>query len=728
MGHRETWILRALFQLRGDFVFMEDRFRFPTRVRNLQIFVLAAVSIVTFAALTLPLSLRPAALPLQTGEVAPRDITAPRDDEYVSQVRTEEARQTAEKAVQPIYTDPDPAIARQQINGLSATFQLINLTRADTTATDDVKQAQLANLSNVSLTSDDVKLILSYSDSRWDDVQQESLRLLEQIMRSPVRTDNLDAVQASIPTLVNLTFSEDEAALVSKFVSAFVVTNSRYSPDLTAAAQKSARDAVQPIVQTYKEGERIVSAGDIITPAQMEALQEFKLIQAAQPIETYLGAAALTILSASFIGLYFLRHRKIAFLSDPRSLLVASILFIVFIIGARFVIPNRTVVPYLYPLPAAALLLTTLFGMESGIILSLVISVVAAYGLPNTVELMPFYLMTSLCSVVMLGSARRFWGFFRAGLAIAGAGMAMILAYLLPSASMDWIGIATLLVAALVNGMASTSIAFLLQYPLAQFLSLPTPMQLLEISHPDFPLLQMFLRSAPGTYQHSLQVANLAEQAAEKIGADSILTRVGALFHDIGKTQDASFFIENQAPGNLNTHVDISPEQAAQKIVQHVLDGVALAHKYRLPRRIDDFILEHHGTMVTRYQYNQALEKAGGDATKVDMEQFRYPGPRPRSRETAILMFADGTEARARAEGPESEDDLRTIVRSVIERVQKESQLDSAPLTIHDLALITDSFVTTLRGTYHPRIQYPAAEPTPATTEMHTSSLHAKKT
>jgi putative nucleotidyltransferase with HDIG domain len=700
---------------------MANRLRFPARVRNLQIFVLVAVSIVTFAALTLPLSLRPAALPLEAGDVSPRDINAPRDDEYVSQVRTDEARQTAGKAVQPIYTDPDPAIARKQIDRLGTTFQVINLTRADTTATNDLKKAQLANLSNVSLKPANIQLILSLSDSHWDAVQQESLRLLEQIMRSPVRTDNLDAVQASVPSLVSLMLDEDEAGLVSEFVSAFVVTNSQYGADLTAAAQKSARDAVQPIVQTYKAGERIVSAGDIVTPAQMEALQEFKLIQPAQPIETYLGAGALTILLAAFIGLYFLRHRKVVFLSDPRSLLTTSIIFIVFIIGARFAIPNRSIIPYLYPLPAAGLLLTTLFGMESGIILSLVISLLAAYGLPNTLELMPFYIIASLCGVLALGPARRFWGFFRAGLAVAVAGIAVILAYLLPIASMDWIGIATLSVTALANGIASASIAFLLQYPLAQFLGLPTPMQLLEISHPDFPLLQMFLRTAPGTYQHSLQVANLSEQAAEKVGGDPLLTRVGALFHDIGKTVEASFFIENQAPGNLNTHMDITPEQAAQKIIQHVHDGVALAHKYNLPRRIDDFILEHHGTMITRYQYNQALEKVGGDASKVDMEQFRYPGPRPRSRETAVLMLADSAEARSRAEGPETDDDLRALMRAIIERAQKEGQLDNAPLTMRDLSLIADSFVTTLRGTYHPRIQYPAAEPPAAT-------LEAKKT
>ena len=204
----------------------------------------------------------------------------------------------------------------------------------------------------------------------------------------------------------------------------------------------------------------------------MEALQEFKLIQPGQPIETYLGAGALTILLAVFIGLYFLRRRKATFVSEPRSLLMASMIFIVFMAGARFVIPNRTIIPYLYPLPAAGLLLTTLFGMESGIILSLVLSVLAAYGLPNTLELMPFYIMASLCGVLTLGPAHRFWGFFRAGLAIVGGGIAMILAYLLPTASMDWIGISTLIIVTLVNGMASASIALLLQYPLAQFLSL----------------------------------------------------------------------------------------------------------------------------------------------------------------------------------------------------------------------------------------------------------------
>jgi cyclic-di-AMP phosphodiesterase PgpH len=683
----------------------------PIRIRTIQIFILISVSVVTFAALVLPLSLRPAVLPLQKGDVAPRALQAQHDLEYVSQVRTEEERQAAEKAVQPVYTSPDPAIARKQIDQLSVTLQSITLIRGDVTTATDQKQKALASLGDIKLSSDAIQQILSISDSHWTQIEQESLRVLEEVMRTPIRADTLDVVKENIPSHVSLTLSEQDVALVTMLVSAYVIPNSQYSPELTAQAQQAARAAVQPTVQSYKAGETIVSGGEIITPAEMEALEQFGLIRADQSLQTYLGAGALTILLMAFMSLSFYRRQRIPLLSDPRSLLMLSLIFLVFLIGARLVIPNRTIVPYLYPLAAIGLLLTTLFGMETGIIVSFAICILAAYGLPNTLDLMPYYLIPTLCGVLMLGSARHFWAFIRAGLVVAGAGIATIIAYRLAASSIDWIGVATLAGAAVANGLASASLALLLHYLLAQFLGLPTALQLLEISRPDFSLLQMFLRKAPGTYQHSLQVANLAEQAAEKIGADPLLTRVGALFHDIGKTADAPFFIENQAPGNLNTHTDITPEQAAAKIIGHVKAGVVLARKHRLPRRIDDFILEHHGTMLTRYQYNQALEKAGGDGSKVDIEKFRYPGPRPRSRETALLMLADSAEARARAEGPDSEADLRAVARSVIERAQKESQLDNTQLTLADLNLITESFVASLRSTYHPRIQYPSAEP-----------------
>lgn len=683
--------------------------KIPIRVRSFQFILLLLVGLVSLAALIVPVAISPGALPLTAGDVAPRDLQAPEAIEYVSEVRTEEARAAAVRGIPQVYSPSDPSSARSQIERLRSALDYISLVRADEFATPEQKFADLQSLSDISLEPETIRQILELSSARWDGIQQESLSVLEQVMRNTIREIDLQVIRRSVPSLVSLSLTEEQAGLVAELVSAFIVPNSFSSPELTDAARQAARDAVKPVVQSYKPGEMVVAGGQVISPAQLEALEKLGLIEPNPQWQDFLGVTALVILTTSFVGLYF-RRRSRPFLAEFRSLLLIAIVFIVFLVGARLSIPNRTIIPYLYPLPAVGLLLATLFNMETGLIFSLVISILAAYGLPNTLDLMPYYLLSSLTGVFVLGQARRFWAFFRAGIAITAAGIAAILAFRLPFTQMDWIGIATLMGAALFNGFASASITLVLQYFLAQVLGLTTPLQLLEISRPDFPLLQFFLRNAPGTYQHSLQVANLAEQAAENIGADALLTRVGALFHDVGKAMNPAFFIENQAHGNIDTHDDLDPAESSAAITQHVLEGIKLARKYRLPRRIDDFILEHHGTMLTRYQYNKAVEAAGGDETLVDAEKFRYPGPSPRSRETAILMLADGTEARVRAGRPANEEDLRSIILSTVEHVQSSGQLDNTQLTLSDLNKIADSFVTTLRGSFHPRIEYPKAK------------------
>ena len=691
----------------------------PPRIRAIQIILLFLIGLVSLIVLIAPLSLSPGALPLSEGDVAPRNLQAPEAIEYVSEVRTEEARAAAERSIPMVYSLPDPSIARGQIESLRVAIDYISLVRADEFATPAQKQTDFQSLRDLHLETQTIDQILTMTTSRWDAIQQEALSVLEQIMRNTIRENDVSTLRRSIPSMVSLALAEDQAKIVSELVSAFITPNSFTSPELTESARQAAREAVAPVVQTYKLGEMVVAEGQIITAAQLEALNNLGLIEPGQRWQDYLGVTALVVLTTTFMGLYYYRRNR-PYLSDVRSLVLIAIIFIVFLTVARLIIPNRTIVPYLYPLATVGLLLATLFNLEAGLIFSLAISVLAAYGLPNTLDLMPYYMLSSLTGVLVLGQARRVWTFFRSGIAVAGAGIAVILAYRIPFIEMDWIGIATLLGASVFNGIASASITLLLQYFLAQTLGLTTPLQLLEISRPDFPLLQYFLRNAPGTYQHSLQVANLAEQAAERIGADALLTRVGALFHDVGKAMDPTFFIENQAHGNINTHDDMAAADSSKAITQHVLNGVKLARKHRLPRRLDDFILEHHGTMLTRYQYNKALEAVGGDESKIDADDFRYPGPRPRSRETALLMLADGTEARVRAMKPQSEAELDKIVRSAIEHVQLSGQLNNTQLTLSDLNKITESFTTTLRGSYHPRIEYPKANESPATHEVET--------
>ncbi len=691
--------------------------RAPVLTLRLKIFrwlLLIIASLVTFGALILPDLINPSLLPLQVGDVSPRDFEALRDITFESEVLTEQRRQAAADAVLPVYNPPDPAISRQQMVRLRQTLDAISRLREDDELSPDQKQTQLTSLPDLSLSEETVSLLLELSDERWNVLRTEAISVLERTLRGVIRESDVETVRRAVPSLVSLSLSESEAELVAKLVQPFVIANSLYSPELTEAARRAARESVEPVNRTYKAGQIVLRAGEVITEAHLEALTMLGLIRVSPRPLALISAGALTALAMAFLVLYFYRRWQLEFLYEPRSLLVVTFSYMLFLVAARVVIPDNVLLPYLYPMPALGMLLVSLFGLESGLVFSIITAFLVSYGFRS--DLLPYYLLTSLSGVLALGSARHLWSYLWAGVAVTGSGAAILLAFRFVVGNLDWLGMLQLLLATAGCGFLSAALALLGQYLLAQWLGFVTPLQLLEISRPDFPLMQFFLRNAPGTYQHSLQVANLAEQAAEAIGADPLLTRVGALFHDIGKANNPAFFIENQAPGQVNTHQDMDPEQAAAIIIRHVRDGLALARKYRLPRRIEDFILEHHGTLLTRYQYNQALQQAGGDPSKVDVEKFRYPGPRPRSRETAILMLADGAEARARANNPRHEDEIRALVQDVIEQAHKDGQLDQTNLTLHDLHLITESFVNTLRGTYHPRIHYPAAEP-PVETE-----------
>ncbi len=671
--------------------------------------LLIVTGLAAFAVLVLPLSLRQTSLPLREGLVSPTDLQAPTNTEYISDVRTNLARDAAERAVSPIYTAPDQVIARRQMSRLHNALDEISSTRTDTGTTSDQKHTSLAALSDLGLDAKSIDAILSLSDARWASVQQDALRVLEQIVRSPVREDNIESVRAGVLSSVSFVLNDTESAVVVDLVTPFIVSNSFFSPELTDAARLQARQTVEPVTQSYLAGEIVVPRGRVLTAANIEALKIMGLIHPSSPIFDYIGAAAMVMAVMTFLGIYYVRRRP-AYYNDNRSLLLISILFILFIFAARLIIPNRAILPYIFPLPAFGLLIATLFGPGGAIMLSLAICILAGFNLTNSVDLTSFYLLSSLTGVLMLGKGQRISSFAWAAIVSAISGVAVITAYRLPAGNLDWVGYLTLAGAALLNGIASASVALMLQYFLAEYLGLTTGLRLLEMSRPDSPLLQYFLRNAPGTYQHSLMVSNLVEQAAEKLGMDTLLVRVGALYHDVGKAANPSFFIENQLANNLNPHDDVAAEAAAASVILHVKDGVTLARKYRLPRRIIDFILEHHGTLLARYHYNRAVREAGGDASKVDESKFRYPGPRPRSRETALLMLADNVEARTRSDRPRNDEDIRAVVQKTIDFCQKEGQLADTRFTLKDLAVITEVFVTTLTGLYHPRIAYPTSE------------------
>ena len=679
------------------------------RRRNIGlIFLLLAVFVIILVGLMIPFITTQIDSQISSGEVASREIVAPRSLTYNSDILTEAQGEAASNSIAAIYSPSDTSIARKQLESLRGTLAFITSVRADSFSSIEEKLADLAALEDIDLDQETALSILELSDSRWQAVQQEAIVVLEQVMRATIRENQLEDARENVPALVSLSLPEDQAAIVSELVFGFVAPNSLYSEVLTETARQNARESVTSVERSFVQGQTLLLKGQIISETDLEALEQFDLVKSQTRWQDLLSAGALALLTLTYFLIYFSRNPSLT--EDLRGLTVIFILFTVFLIGGRFIVNNQSVIPYIYPIAAFSLVVASLFGTQTALVFTLPLTILFTYDTPNAFELTLYNLVGSYTGVFALGAARRITSFFWAAALIAFSEVMVIIAFRLAQPNVDYLSIAALIGIALVNGIASSSLAVLLQYILAQILGMTTALQLMEISRPDHPLLQFILRNAPGTYQHSLQVANLAEQAAENIGADTLLTRVGAIYHDAGKAINPYFFIENQLPGNTNPHDNLSPISSSHTIISHVPDGIELARKYRLPRRIQDFIGEHHGTMITRYQYAKAVDAAGGDEGLVDKSQFGYPGPRPRSRETAILMLADGSEARVRAERPPDENALRKVIKSVIEQRLSSGQLDETDLTLRDLDQLIDSFTTTLRGIYHPRLEYPDAK------------------
>ena len=646
---------------------------------------------------------------LHVGRVAPTDILAPLDITYESEILTAQEREAAAQAVSLVYTPTHTSIARQQTDQLRAALTFISSVRADEFATREQMLADIALVENNALEPDIVEQILSFRDDQWQAVQQEAVLVLQQVMRSAIREDQVADARRGIPNLVSLSLPENQAMIAAELAVIFVAPNSFYSEPLTESLREQAREGITLVTRSFIRGETVVPRGQVISAVDLEALRQLGMIQSDDNPLNFINAVVLLTLTTAFSFLYF--HRQPSLTQSPRQVIFIAASFLIFLFGARISILGHTVLPFLYPVAAFSLLITALFGTQSGLILSVPLSLLITYGIPNALELTIYYVVTSMFGVLMLGRGQRVTSFFRAGVAAASIGAAIVLTYRILDPLTDPVGLLTLVGAAFVNGAVSGGLTILLQFFAAQPLGMTTALQLLELSRPDHPLLRFVLLSAPGTYQHSLQIANLSEQAAERIGADPLLTRVGALYHDVGKGVNPQFFIENHVPGTPNVHDSLQPLESSKIIIRHVTDGLDLARKHRLPIRIQEFISEHHGTMITRYQYVKAVQAADGDEAVVNVEDFRYPGPQPQSRETVLVMLADGCEARARAERPETEADLIAMIKDTISNYMTNSQLDETDISIRELNIVLQSFTNTLRGIYHPRIAYPKLEP-----------------
>ncbi len=672
-----------------------------------------------FAAILI-LTLRFAAsdrIALQPDDVSPVDIRAPRAHHYISELLTGEARRSAEAAVPDEYDPPQTKIRHQQVARAREVLDYIGSVRSDAYASIEDQIAWIKAIPDVALSAEAISQTLSLGNEAWLRVTGEVPLVVNRAMREEIREHQLALARLRVESMIGLQveLSDEELEVVGVLAKALLQPNTFYNAEKTEAAQQAAREAVEPVAVSFASGEIIVRAGDIVDELDVEALEQLGLYQAAWDWWQVGGTALFVLALTALIWLYLFSFAT-EFWTQRHWPPLLSLLMITFLLLAKLMLPLHTILPYFFPLATLAMLMGSLFDLRLATLITLCFGLLAGYLTEGAPEIVTYGVVGALVGAYTLGRGERLSNFARAGGFVALSNVIVLAAFRLPEHDLDLMGILELSSAAVANGVLAASLTLLGFFFLGALFGVTTSLQLIELSRPTHPLLRQLVLKAPGTYHHSILISNLAERAASAIGADGSLARVGAFYHDIGKIVRPHFFIENQAEGS-NPFDHLDPYTSAQIVVSHVKDGLDLAQKHRLPKRVQAFIAEHHGTRLVSFFYHRALEEAEGE-TVVNEADFRYPGPKPQSRETAIVMLADACEAAVRANRPSSVEELEEMVRRMISQPLLEGELDESDLTLRDLDRTRRAFVDVLRGVHHPRIRYPEPPPAiPATTE-----------
>ena len=662
------------------------------------------------AALTaiLTLNVVPGQVVLDVGQVAQAEIRAPRPVQFTSQSQTDAARLAAANSVLPQYEPIGPAadIASEQLKSFDSLTQSVTTAlqqRDQKKLSGDALTAKLNLAAGTRLTSAQIGELAVMSVQHWKQVAGTSRAVVATTQAGSVREDDMTAVRVDAHNAITNDLDVTDRQLAGDLAAAFLAPNQRISSALTEQAQQAARDKVEPVEVQVRQNEVIVRAGDLITQLDLEKLDQLGLTQPRLEAATVIGNALVALLLSVLLVAFLWRFQPQIWHRN-RSLLLFGLTLVVSAVAIR-IAGNRPIWAYAVPTSAAVMLIGILLEGYAGAAMAAALAVVAGVVSPSGFEPVVYVLSGGMASLLAIVSAERLNAFLRAGFVLALSNIAVVVAFGLMDPT-DVASIAQVAAAGVVNAFLSVVLAVGSFAILGNLFGIMTVFQLLELANPSNRLLRRLLLETPGTYHHAVMVGNLAERAAETIGADPLLVRVAAYYHDIGKMKNPLAFIENQA-GARNIHDDLDPETSARIIAAHVKDGVDLGHEHGLPVPVVGFIPQHHGTSVMSFFYGKALHEAGGDTDAVDRDGFRYPGPKPQSREAAILMLADGVEASVRSLESKDEASIRAMVDSIVDARLADGQLDDAELTLKNLSQINEAFVQQLLGMYHSRIQYP---------------------
>ena len=655
---------------------------------------------------------------LKAGSISHVTIDAPKD--VVDEVGTEEKRTAAANAVEPTYRFQQ-GVKEEVMTALGETFdelrtiQQYGLTLRDedtlrnyyrSFSEEEIDYA-LSLVNSLSLTRNQITTLLRTDTPVFDDMVSTVTVAVENSLNTTIREGQ---VSQSIQTIQQIVGYKVDVSLTQTILPAVLRTcikpNMIIDQEATEEARSKAMDAVEPVV--YLQGQNIVREGDRITQGQLAMLRSLGLLNDEQYDYSIYGGALINILLAMATLIMLLRLLLRSYLSDVRHLTVVLLVLLLNVLFSAL----SMLLPSLYVMPVAlgAILCTVLLGYRAGLCITVPLALLFA-GLTSCASSTTFYDVVLILANTLLSSVATTW-FLKgkpqrvrvllAGLISAVLNVLMIIGIkLLTNAeTLDMIHSGTW---AAVGGFLSGVLAVALQPVFEALFHLPTPSRLLELTNPNQPLMKRLMIEAPGTYHHSIIVANLAEAAADKVGANAYLARAGAYYHDIGKLKRPEYFSENQH--GSNPHEKTDPYISAAILISHTKDGMLLAQKEHFPPEVVDIIVQHHGVTPVMYFYHKALQMANG--TPIDINDFRYGGPKPQTREAAIVMMADSIEAAVRSMKDPTPKSIDQFIERLIRGKLEDGQLSDSPLSLRDIDEICEAFSGILKGVYHERIEYP---------------------
>lgn len=636
------------------------------------------------------------AVALRPGAVSTQDVVAPRTVEFVDRERTEALRKEVADAVPPVYRAVSDALDQAERQAKSLGDSVLAL-RADRSL---AAQARAQALARLGLHGEALQAALNLDRRELLLARDAAVSALYRLMARPLRTEDLEAARRQAELVLREKGVRPPALPFARWlVERALRPNLVVDEAQTRRAREAARAGVEPVRVRVLKDEVVVRRGEVVTPEHVQKLQALGLAGSPWQWEKVVGTGLLVGLLVAILGAYLARFQPEVWQS-PKLLGLLGLLVWLGAAGTRLV--AATLHPLLLPAASVTMLLSVLLNAKVAVFAAGILAVLAGTLGSQDLRLAAVAYTGALVAVFSVRRIQRRTDLAYAGLVVGFANAAASLAS-------DLLAGTPLREAALNAGVGVTGGVLCgvlatgaLPY-LEDLFGLVTPIKLLELSNPSHPLLRRLQLEAPGTYHHTLMVANLAEAAAEAVGADPLLARVGTYYHDVGKLRRPGFFVENQVGGH-NPHDRMAPSLSALAVAAHVRDGLELARQYKLPQVVADFIPQHHGTTLMAYFYHRAVEQQQGP---VDPEAFRYEGPKPRSREAAIVMLADGVEAAARSIQNPTPERIREVVRRIVHERLEDGQLDECDLTFRDLERISQVFTRLLVSMFHPRLEYP---------------------